>query len=67
MNVFTVVSGCCHAEIIVRHGVEHPFPNSPYGIPYKYDACGACGLEIQGYAYVCSCCGVVGCEGVRCA
>jgi hypothetical protein len=50
------VTSCCNAEIIVRHGMEHP-DGTGHGIPFKYDACNSCGLEVDEPVATCECCG----------
>lgn len=56
------VSHCCHREIIARIHLEYPLGGSRWSIPYKYDACAGCGIEVEDYIDVCEICGDGWCE-----
>lgn len=59
------VSGCCHREIIKRHGMEYPLGGSTWGQSYTYDACSCCGNEVYDYVKTCDDCGEVVCDCVE--
>lgn len=63
MSDFYARSACCHREIIVVHGIEYPTESKVWGLPYKYDACSCCGIEVMDTVLECAVCGVVGCLG----